>query len=230
VHSKKLNEGDELGGAEKALTSEIPTSRDDRMNPELPNSLRSERDGAVLNFIEEEELTGFTFDGLRRKMGAHPETLSRILGRLQEDGIVEAAADGYRVTEKARGVMVMHPLGTAPSRIPLLSTLLPYDIGVREIVSELKGRWFGTLRWIGYSENEEGTTLKWVTENGSVQIDARFSNGELHVEAKTAAGNTLNDAVRAAHELIGHISRIYSRSRFRRPQRLQMFNTYLTLA
>ncbi|HLQ03188.1 MAG TPA: hypothetical protein VK114_00205, partial [Nitrososphaerales archaeon] len=64
----------------------------------------------------------------------------------------------------------------------------------------------------------------------SVQIDARFSDGELHVEAKTAAGNTLNDAVRAAHELIGHISRIYSRSRFRRLQRLQMFNTYLTLA
>jgi len=200
------------------------------MNPELPNSLRSERDGAVLNFIEEEELTGFTFDGLRRKMGAHPETLSRILGRLQEDGIVEAATDGYRVTEKARGVIAMHPLGTVPSRVPLLSTLLPYDVGVREIVSELKGRWFGTLRWIGYSENEEGTTLKWVTENGSVQIDARFSDGELHAEAKTAAGNTLNDAVRAAHELIGHISRIYSRSRFRRPQRLQMFNTYLTFA
>ena len=175
-------------------------------------------------------MTGFTFDGLRRKMGAHPETLSRILGRLQEDGIVEAATDGYRVTEKARGVIAMHPLGTVPSHVPLLSTLLPYDVGVKEIVSELKGRWFGTLRWIGYSENEEGTTLKWVTENGSVQIDARFSDGELHVEAKTAAGNTLNDAVRAAHELIGHISRIYSRSRFRRPQRLQMFNTYLTLA
>src|SRR5207245_9250970 len=118
--------------------------------------------------------------------------------------------------EKARGVMVMHPLGTAPSRVTLLSTLLPYDIGVRDIVSELKGRWFGTLRWIGYSENEAGTTLKWVTENGSDQSDARLSNGELHVEAKTAAGNTLNDAVRAAHELIGHISSIESRYRFRR--------------
>src|SRR5712691_6183530 len=217
------------GGAEKALTSDIPTSRDDRMNPELPNSLRSERDGAVLNFIEEEELTGFTFDGLRRRMGTHPETLSRILSRLQEEGIVEAAADGYRVTEKARGMMAIHPLSPT-SRIPLLSTLIPYDIGVGEIVSGLKRRWFGALRWIGYSENDEGTTLKWVTEDGRVQIDARFSDGELHVEAKAAAGNTLNDAVRAAHELVGHISRIYSRSRFRRSARLQMFNTYLTLA
>src|SRR5436309_15188687 len=99
------------GGAEKALTSEIPTSRDDRMNPELPNSLRSERDGAVLNLIEEEELTGFTFDGLRRKMGTHTETLSRIHGRLHEAGLVEAAADGYRVTAKARRVTVRHALG-----------------------------------------------------------------------------------------------------------------------
>src|SRR5437899_3477490 len=207
-----MRETNSGGSRERALTNDIPTSRDDRMNPELPNSLRSERDGAVLNFIEEEELTGFTFDGLRRKMGTHPETLSRILGRLQEDGIVEAAADGYRVTEKARGVMVMHPLGTAPSRVPLLSTLLPYDIGVREIVSELKGRWFGTLRWIGYSENEEGTTLKWVTENGSGQIDARFCDGALRVDGKTAAGHTLNESVGTAHELSERTRRTYSRS------------------
>ncbi len=201
------------------------SDEDKRLNPEVPN----QRDSAVLNFIEEEELTGFTFDGLRRRMGTHPETLSRILSRLQEEGIVEAAADGYRVTEKARDTMAIHPL-SATSRIPLLSTLIPYDIGVGEILSGLKRRWFGALRWVGYSENDEGTTLKWVTEDGRVQIDARFSDGELHVEAKTKEGANLNDAVRAAHELIGQISRVYSTSRFHRPQRLQMFRTYLTLA
>src|SRR5712692_11135952 len=197
------------------------SGEDEGMNPEVPNLLPNQRDGAVLNFIEEEELTGFTFDGLRRRMGTHPETLSRILSRLQEEGIVEAAADGYRVTEKARGMMAIHPLSPT-SRIPLLSTLIPYDIGVGEIVSGLKRRWFGALRWIGYSENDEGITLKWVTEDGRVQIDARFSDGELHVEAKTKEGANLNDAVRAAHELIGQVSRVYSTSRFHRPQRLQM--------
>ncbi len=203
----------------------------DTMTGDAPSlGVHNGRDGAVLSFIEEEELTGFTFDGLRRRIGAHPETLSRILDRLQEQGIVESAVDGYRVTDKAKSVMAIHPLGALSSRVPLLSTLLPYDIGVGEIISELKGRWFGKLRWVGYSETEEGTTLKWVTENGDVQIDAKFSNGELNVEAKTGEGRTLNDAVRAAHELVGHISRIYSMSRFRQPPRLQMFNTYLTLA
>ena len=203
------------------------------LNSEVPNFPQNQRDSAVLNFIEEEELTGFTFDGLRRRMGTHPETLSRILSRLQEEGVVEEAPDGYRVTEKARGMMMMTTTmqpPTAASRIPLLSTLLPYDIGVEEIISGLKRKWFGTLRWIGYSKNEEGTTLKWVTEDGRVQIDARFSAGELHVEAKTAEGANLNEAVRAAHELIGHISRVNSNSRFRRPQRLRMFRTYLPLA
>ncbi len=207
-----------------------PVGQDEGKDPEILNSLHSGRDGAVLNFIEEEELTGFTFDGLRRRIGAHPETLSRILDRLQEQGIVENASDGYRVTDKAKSVMAIHPLGALSSRVPLLSTLLPYDIGVEEIISELKGRWFGRLRWVGYSETEEGTTLKWVTENGDVQIDAKFSNGELNVEAETGEGRTLNDAVRAAHELVGHISRIYSMSKLRQPPRLQMFNTYLTLA
>jgi len=209
----------------------IPKSHDESRSDDfdLPDPLPSERDGAILNFIEEEELTGFTFDGLRRSMGTHPETLSRILDRLQEQGIVEAADDGYRVTGKGKRVAVMHPLGPASTRVPLLSTLLPYDIGVREMVSELKGRWFGRLRWVGYSESEEGSTLKWVTEDGRVQIDASFSNGELNVEARTGE-ERLSEAVRAAHELVGHISRMYSRSRFRQTPRLQLFRTYLNLA
>src|SRR2546428_14067634 len=117
-----MRETNSGGSRERALTNDIPTSRDDRMNPELPNSLRSERDGAVLNFIEEEELTGFTFDGLRRKKGTHPETLSRILERLQEDGIVEADSEGYRVKEKERGVMGMDYFGKVTSSIPLFRT------------------------------------------------------------------------------------------------------------
>lgn len=43
----------------------------------------SERDSDVLSLIEEEGLTVFTFDGLKRRTGIHPETLSRILSRLR---------------------------------------------------------------------------------------------------------------------------------------------------
>jgi DNA-binding MarR family transcriptional regulator len=53
-----------------------------------------ERDLSVLRLIGDEELTGFTFDGLKRRLGAHSETLSRTLDRLESEGIVEKGEQG----------------------------------------------------------------------------------------------------------------------------------------
>jgi len=44
----------------------------------------SERDADILALIETEDLSTFTFDGLKRRTGLHPETLSRILSRLEQ--------------------------------------------------------------------------------------------------------------------------------------------------
>ena len=41
----------------------------------------SERDTNVLHIIDEEDLTSFTFEGLKRRLGMHPETLSRLIDR-----------------------------------------------------------------------------------------------------------------------------------------------------
>ena len=52
----------------------------------LPSSYPlSERDTDVLSLIDEEDLTMFTFDGLKRRLGLHPETLSRILSLLEQE-------------------------------------------------------------------------------------------------------------------------------------------------
>lgn len=160
--------------------------------------------------ISEDGLTNFTFDGIRRITGAHPETLSRMLTRLEEEGMIEKSEDGYVMTEEARHAFGVHPLGMASPRVPLLHTMLPYDVSVRSIASQLKGRWFGSLRWVGYSDGEESTTMKWVTDDGGIQIDARFSGAVLDIEAKVRAGRNVNDAVRASHQLLSHISRLYS--------------------
>ncbi len=170
------------------------------------------RDVDVVSAIEEEGLTSFSFDGLRRITGAHPETLSRILDRLEEEGIVAKSPEGYRVEGRAKDVIV-HPLGTVNSRIPLLHTLLPYDADVGGIISELRGKWFGTLRWIGHSETDGVTTLKWVTDDRGIQIDAKFFGGQLDIEAKMKAGRQVSDAVRASHQLMSHISGAYAGAR-----------------
>jgi hypothetical protein len=180
-------------------------SRDEfTRNPQL-----SERDAEVLRFLGEEDLLGFTFEGLRRRLGTHSETLSRILHRLEEQMILEKTPDGYHVTHKGKEMIGVRPIASsAQHRVPILRTLLPYGRGSREVISSLKGRWFGPLRWLGYSEDERGTTMKWVTGDGAVQIDAVFSEGELTIEGNVREGKDLTDAIRASYELVGHLSRV----------------------
>ena len=174
----------------------------------------SERDAEVLRFLGEEDLLGFTFEGLRRRLGTHSETLSRILHRLEDQMILEKASDGYHVTHKGKEMIGVKPLsstrayGAAQHRVAILRTLLPYGRGSGEVVSGLKGRWFGPLRWLGYSEDERGTTMKWVTEDGAVQIDAIFSEGELTIEGNVREGKDLTDAIKASYQLVGHLSRV----------------------
>jgi hypothetical protein len=167
------------------------------------------RDMEVLRFIGEEALLGFTFEGLKRRLGAHSETLSRILDRLEEQRILEKTGHGYQVTERGREVTGLRQLSASEPRLTLLRTLLPHVENPREAISNLRGRWFGPLRWLGYSEDEKGTSMKWITDDGSVQIDAIFSGGELTIEGRIREGKDLTDAIKASHQLVGYISKVY---------------------
>jgi hypothetical protein len=128
--------------------------------------------------------------------------------------ILEKTPDGYHVTHKGREMIGVTPLASSRSpsasehRVAILRTLLPYGQGSGAVISGLKGRWFGPLRWLGYSEDERGTTMKWVTGDGAVQIDAIFSEGELAIEGNVREGKDLTDAIRASYQLVGHLSRI----------------------
>lgn len=173
----------------------------------------SPRDAEVVRAIEEEGLSVFTFDGLRRITGTHPETLSRSLERLEDDGVVVRSSEGYVVTDKAKGSITLKPAYAGPKRVPILHTFLPYDASAGTIVSALKGRWFDTIRWVGMAEGEYGPVLKWVTDDGSVLIDAKFAAGELDIDARVVKESDLPKAVRAAHQLMGRISRLYASPR-----------------
>jgi DNA-binding Lrp family transcriptional regulator len=170
----------------------------------------SGKDAEVVRTIEEEGLSIFTFDGLRRITGAHPETLSRTLERLEEDGFIVRSPEGYSTTDKARDVVPIRPAFDTGKRVPILRTYLPYGASLNGLVSALKGRWFDKLRWVGMAETEDGVVLKWVTDDGSALVDAHLSMGMLDVEAKLKNESDLPKAVRAAHQLVGRISRLYS--------------------
>ncbi|HEV2120488.1 MAG TPA: hypothetical protein VGS11_10375 [Candidatus Bathyarchaeia archaeon] len=166
------------------------------------------RDSNVLHAIQEEGLTVFAFDGLKRLLGVHQEMLSRVLDRLEDEGLLEKVSEGYRLTDRGSH-QVPRPLGSAQPRIPIVQSLLPHDIDVQRIIAGLKGRWFGSLRWLGYSQTDEGLVLKWITEEDSIQIDARFTDNYLSIDAKVGEEKDVSQAVKASHQLMGHISRLY---------------------
>src|SRR5438552_16960774 len=134
--------------------SEIEQSGDIDLTP---------RDSNILHAIQDEALTVFAFDGLKRLLGVHQEMLSRVLDRLEDEGLLEKGSEGYRLTDRGSH-QVARPLNSPQPRIPIVQSLLPHDIDVQRIIAGLKGRWVGSLRCLGYSQTDEGVVLKWITE------------------------------------------------------------------
>src|SRR5438046_121510 len=173
------------------------------------------RDTGVLQMVMGEGLTVFTFDGLKRLTGLHQEKLSRIIDRLEEEGLLEKVDEGYRITARGNEI-IPRPLSTALQPIPIVQSLLPRDVDLQQLISGLKGRWFGGLRWLGYSQDNDATTLKWIAEEDGIQIEARFADSYLSIDAKVAEGREVSQAVKAAHQLLGHVSGLYGTPKRRR--------------
>ena len=182
-------------------------SLDDNLQALSPYGSLSEKDVDVMLLVDGENLTTFTFDGLKRRLGLHPETLSRILSRLEEEGIVKKTPEGYEVTPKI-GKLKLKPAQQEVQTICLLQTFLPSNIVIQNLLSELKGRWFGILRWLGISENSESVTLKWITEDGSLQIAASITGTSLNIDAKFLTSNNLDLALKATYQLMAYVGKI----------------------
>jgi DNA-binding transcriptional ArsR family regulator len=183
---------------------------------DLPDSYAlSERDTDVLSFIEEEDLAAFTFDGLKRRLGLHPETLSRILSRLEQEGIVKKNPDGYIVTPKITKLKLHQQHKEKPST-SLVQTYLPSNIPVQQLILQLRGKWFGLLRWLGTSENSEGITLKWITEEGAIQLNASIQGTALNIDAKFLSSSNLDLALKAAYQLMAYIGSLCTSTRLAR--------------
>jgi hypothetical protein len=183
----------------------IPVLNVNWSSPNADYSL-SERDADVLALIETEDLATFTFDGLKRRTRLHSEILSRILSHLEEEGIVRKEREGYRVNPKVTSLKLDQTRKDSPTT-PLIQTFLPSDLMTQQLIVSLKGKWFGILRWLGISENNQGITLKWITEDGAIQIAANIQGTALNIEAKFLTSNNLNVALKASYQLMSLIGK-----------------------
>lgn len=117
------------------------------------------------------------FNGLRRKLGAHPESLARALRRLEREGLIERADGGYR-SLSAEGSAIAE--GSSALR-PIARIELPRDLDEATILARLAGRWFGSLRWIGIVDRSGRRLLAWARRDGFGQVLLGVHRGVLRV-------------------------------------------------
>lgn len=167
-----------------------------------------QRDINLLNIVDEEDLNNFTFEGLKRRLNIHPEKLSRILSRLTSQEILKKQNNGYSITSKAKKIIKSNPADSKSQNIPLLQTFLPPNISIKNIIDNLRNKWFGQLRWLGCSSTNNKITLKWITTDCRNIISASFSQNFLQIDGKTVSHSNINSALNASHQLMGHITKL----------------------
>jgi len=117
------------------------------------------------------------FNGLRRKLGAHPESLARALRRLEREGLVERADGGYRsLSDGTLDQSVAHYDLRSIARIEI-----PRDLDEATIFGRLAGRWFGSLRWVGVVEQSGRHLLAWARRDGYGQVLLGVHRGVLRI-------------------------------------------------
>ncbi len=170
-----------------------------------------EHDREVLEFLSRDPSAQVAFQGIRRKLGIHPEQLSRALHRLADDELVEKTDLGYRVTRRAMGILSPREWTSDLPGVTILQTYLPADLDLRALVASLRGTWVGPLRWYGFSESHEELRLSWVLEDESIQLETRVRAGQLAVVARVASHAKLDEATRLGHLLFRQIAGEVSR-------------------
>ena len=145
----------------------------------------------------------FAFNGLRRALAAHPESLSRSLRRLERLGVIARGEHGYALVagpgpEEA-------PREPTPLRSVAAVELAP-GVTRSDLLGRLAGRWFGSLRWVGVHERPGDPLLVWSVEgsDGHVLLGVRRGSLRLFVDRPRSREGT--DALdRAARELLAHV-------------------------
>ena len=180
--------------------------------------LPSDHDLAILKaFSDDQEAKDLSFQGIKRKLGLHQETLSRALHRLQRDGFVERLEHAYRISPKgmttiSRGTFSQNQFHNSPEAIDpysvsLLQAKLPLDVNLEDLVESMSFKWFGNLRWLGSSLAPSSAILSWITSDTGLKISVRIKDDLLTIETSPTSADSISEATRSAFELFDHVSK-----------------------
>lgn len=154
--------------------------------------------------------TSFSFQGIKRALKLHQERLSRGLSRLHSQGYVFKDGDGYLITPK--GKRVVGRMETESKRTMVGASYIPLGVDLAFIQSQLKGRWFGGMRWLGASSRGDSSSLKWVSEDGEIQVELKVRRDVLEVALMSYPPNEETRAKKMASQLfVKIVNAIYGR-------------------
>lgn len=167
-----------------------------------------DREREVLKFLSTEQNGYFSFQGLRRRLGFHQETLTRTLRRLEEADAIERSPEGYKL-KSIGGVGYSFNVRTSQSLSkPIIDAHLPAQVDVTILFQRLRGRWFSDFRWLGYSHDGDQLSMSWISEDGQIQLQARIGRGKIIIAADSANSNDDPRQTAAAYQLFDHVSKI----------------------
>jgi hypothetical protein len=125
------------------------------------------------------------FNGIRRTLQVHPESLTRALKRLERYGVVAHDPAGYRLSPAAQLEDAVPDPEVAPlTRASVAEVQMAPGLSGTHILGLLAGRWAGTLRWIGVYDSESEPLLAWSRTDGPGQVLLGLRNGVLRVYAE----------------------------------------------
>lgn len=145
---------------------------------------------------DENTIATFTFNGLKIRSNLHQEILSRSLKRLKELGSIDKTKLGYNFNKKGKFIfsklksILNEERNNQTKYTQIIQVSVPFQISNQQIVQNLSGKYFGSLRWIGMIQNMKGYQLKWKDIENFIEIMVYLSNNNIIIE--TNDNNPLN--------------------------------------
>lgn len=158
-------------------------------------------DDRIVDLLQREP-GALAFNGLRRALGAHPESLTRALRRLERLGLVTRAEHGYALLADSEGPRT----GPEPGPLRGLAAVdLAPGVTRGDLLGALAGRWFGPLRWVGVYERPGDPLLVWSVEGVDGHVLLGVRRGALRVYVDRPRTPPATDPLdRAARDLLVH--------------------------
>jgi hypothetical protein len=188
-----------------------------QLDPSLEETDFDDRELEVLRFLSNGQNAHYSFQGLRRRLGLHQETLARTLKRLEDAHAIERSPDGYTLRSNAASYS-FSVRTNQPVPKPIIEAYLPSEVDITILFQKLRGRWFSSFRWLGYSRDGDQLAMTWISEDGQIQIQARIMAGKITIAADSPADTQQSDHIAAAYQLFDHVSKIAEELAHRRDQ------------